>query len=59
MKKSTGWYHMNKHIGKVFRSSYERTNKSNDRVFVLSHGKTKITFESWQRAKEAGWKRYC
>lgn len=44
-----------KHGKAVFIGSYER-DKDGERVFVLTHGKRKITFESWQAAKALGWK---
>lgn len=46
----------NKETGKHFVGSYERE-KSGERIFVLSDGKRRITLESWQMAKKAGWRK--
>jgi len=40
---------------KHFVGKYEREYSSKERVFILSDGKRRITFESWQLAKKAGW----
>lgn len=40
----------------AFVSYYERDLKG-ERVFVLDNGKKKFTFESWQMAKQLGWKK--
>lgn len=47
----------NKKFGKKkFKGSYE-IDKDGERVFILRHEKRKITFESWQAAKFAGWRK--
>lgn len=48
------WTH-EKFKNQVFMGQYLYTSK--DRVFTLSNGKKKISFESWQTAAEKGWKR--
>lgn len=41
---------------KHFVGKYERE-KSGERVFVLTDGKRRITFESWQLAYKAKWRK--
>lgn len=48
------WTHKTKFKGKQFKGKYEWDNDG-ERVFVLTCGKRKITFESWQMAKNLGW----
>lgn len=43
-------------ISFLFKGSYER-DKKGERVFILTHPKRRITFESWQAAKKLGWVR--
>jgi len=49
------WNHK-KHKGN-WTGSYNRTKKKNERVFELTNGKKTITWESHQKAKDAGWVR--
>lgn len=54
MRKPSQWKHK-KYKNKIFTGHYERTSKSNDRVFTLVFDNKKLTFESYIAAIKKGW----
>lgn len=48
------WYKKGERVYKLYKSGYER-DKDGERVFTLTNGDKKYTFESWQMAKKIGW----
>lgn len=59
MKKKTlakSYWKNKKFHGRQFQGNYYRV-WNGQRVFELSNKNKTITFESWQMAKELGWKR--
>lgn len=61
MRKPSRWKHKTKFKSRKYQGNYER-DRSGERVFILRRidegaKKHKITFESHELAKDAGWKK--
>lgn len=58
MRKPSRWKHQKKYNKKLYQGNYEK-DISGERVFVLKRveGNHKVTFESHELAKIAGWKK--